>query len=370
MLAGIVAAAALTAAWPGGATAGVVPPNSAQLQYRPNPDNKGEGRVTSDPPGIDCLIAQGQAAGSCSFFFSWPATEPALEITLIETPAPGSLVCAKTCRNEGLDVVTGTVIENGQIVPFAGNRFEHATRTLTVATGGDGTGIVRSVPVGITCGLVCSAAFEFGAPVLIRAEPDAGSVFGAWSGACSGQGALCTLVVAQNATMTALFQPAGAAGGGGGGAGGGQPGGGQPGGGQPGGGQPGGPGDGEPGGGSGGNGPPGPADTPGSPGTPDRSVDADLVAVTTTERRGRPVVRIHIANRERLTGVAAITRHGRTLARASFAVIRQGDRVVRVPLPADAPRRPAKLRLTLADAIGNTRTFRRRVELMAARAAG
>ncbi len=56
------------------------------------------------------------------------------------------------------------------------------TFTLTVTLAGVGDGAVTSSPAGIDCGATCAAAFDAGSTVTLTATPDAGSVFGAWSG--------------------------------------------------------------------------------------------------------------------------------------------------------------------------------------------
>ena len=83
-----------------------------------------------------------------------------------------------------------------------------STWLLDVSRSGQGSGSVRSVPVGIDCGGVCSAEFLEGVSVTLTAEPLAGSLFGGWSGACSGSSATCTLRMAHAQSVTATFDAA------------------------------------------------------------------------------------------------------------------------------------------------------------------
>ncbi|MBF0316915.1 MAG: VCBS repeat-containing protein [Nitrospirae bacterium] len=53
---------------------------------------------------------------------------------------------------------------------------------LTVEKSGDGTGIVGSSPMGISCGSMCSASYAKDTVVMLMAKPGQGSVFGGWSG--------------------------------------------------------------------------------------------------------------------------------------------------------------------------------------------
>jgi hypothetical protein len=78
------------------------------------------------------------------------------------------------------------------------------TRTLSVSTAGSGSGTVTSQPAGISCGATCSAAYAPGTAVTLTAGPGAGSVFGGWSGDCSGSGT-CTVSMTQSRAVTATF---------------------------------------------------------------------------------------------------------------------------------------------------------------------
>jgi hypothetical protein len=76
--------------------------------------------------------------------------------------------------------------------------------TLGVEKAGRGGGAVASAPEGIDCGAACSAPFDAGTVVSLAAVPDADSVFGGWSGACSGAGP-CAVPVDQDRSVTASF---------------------------------------------------------------------------------------------------------------------------------------------------------------------
>jgi hypothetical protein len=76
------------------------------------------------------------------------------------------------------------------------------TFTVTTLKGGTGTGRVVSTPAGIDCGGVCNAQFNQGTTLTLSASAGPGSMFAAWSGACSGTG---SCVVSSNATVTATF---------------------------------------------------------------------------------------------------------------------------------------------------------------------
>jgi uncharacterized repeat protein (TIGR02543 family) len=86
--------------------------------------------------------------------------------------------------------------------PAAG--YGSPPKTLTVTTGGSGSGVVRGRPAGITCPTDCTENYATGTVVHLRAVPAAGSTFTGWSGACSGTGA-CSVTMDASKTVTATF---------------------------------------------------------------------------------------------------------------------------------------------------------------------
>src|SRR6266581_4515527 len=81
-----------------------------------------------------------------------------------------------------------------------------ATAALTLTRiNTTGSGSVRSVPAGINCGTTCVGYFAPGTTVTLTATPAAGSVFGGWGGACSGNATTCTLTLDTNKNVSATF---------------------------------------------------------------------------------------------------------------------------------------------------------------------
>jgi hypothetical protein len=77
---------------------------------------------------------------------------------------------------------------------------------LAVSVAGDGSGIVSSSPAGIQCGTTCSATYAPGTLVTLTASADPlQSVFAGWSGACSGTGTTCTVTLDVARSVTASF---------------------------------------------------------------------------------------------------------------------------------------------------------------------
>ena len=82
-------------------------------------------------------------------------------------------------------------------------------QTVSVALDGTGSGTVTSDPPGIKCrpapaSQKCSADFAYGSMVTLTAEPDKGSTFAGWGGACQGTG-ICQVPVTQVQQVTATF---------------------------------------------------------------------------------------------------------------------------------------------------------------------
>lgn len=77
--------------------------------------------------------------------------------------------------------------------------------SLTVFKTGLGAGTIVSSPEGIYCGEDCGELFPKGSTVTLSALPEAGTVFGGWTGGgCSGTGP-CSIMLEQRTSVAALF---------------------------------------------------------------------------------------------------------------------------------------------------------------------
>ena len=91
--------------------------------------------------------------------------------------------------------------------PILGYDVATIIPTLTTITHGTGSGIITSNPIGISCGTSstdCTEGFIQGTTVTLSATPDTGSVFGGWSGGCSGTGA-CEVTMNADITVAATL---------------------------------------------------------------------------------------------------------------------------------------------------------------------
>jgi len=78
--------------------------------------------------------------------------------------------------------------------------------TLTAAKTGNGSGVVTSNPVGISCPSSCSAAFDDRSEITLTAATARSSAFAGWSGGgCSGD-ATCTVTMNGDQSVTATFK--------------------------------------------------------------------------------------------------------------------------------------------------------------------
>jgi probable HAF family extracellular repeat protein len=171
------------------------PPLPGRFRLSVDLAGDGDGRVTSEPGGIDC----GQA---CSAEF-----DDGTPVTLAPAPADGSTFGGWTgaCSGTGACVVTLSEAANVTAI-FARNPPPPPERiALTVELAGDGEGRVTSAPAGIDCGGTCTAELDAGTKVTLTADPDAPSTFTGWSGACTGTAVTCEVTLSEATTVIATF---------------------------------------------------------------------------------------------------------------------------------------------------------------------
>ena len=152
----------------------------------------GAGTVSSTPGGIACE----QAKSPCKATYT-RGTKVRL------TAAPGTDSDFKgwggACSGTGQCVVTVNAART-VTASFAKKRF-----SVTIQKAGEGGGTVTSTGSPLNCGAACSATFEAGTVVRLRAEPDAKSRFVGWTGVCSSTATQCIFTVDAETTVTATF---------------------------------------------------------------------------------------------------------------------------------------------------------------------
>ena len=120
-------------------------------------------------------------------------------VTLTAAATPGSRFTGWTgaCSGTGTCVVTMSQARN-VTATFT------ALYTLAVTTTGNGT----VTGGGIDCGATCTDDFDDGTVVTLTADPDPGSTFTGWTGACSGT-STCVVTMSQARNVTAGFAAGG-----------------------------------------------------------------------------------------------------------------------------------------------------------------
>ncbi|MBM4146295.1 MAG: hypothetical protein FJ240_08490, partial [Nitrospira sp.] len=148
---------------------------------------EGNGKVTSNPAGIDCL-------SDCTEDFA-----NGTPVTLSALPDPGWSFAGWewACTGTGDCNVTMDAAKSAKAV------FQ---KLYTLTAGRSGSGTITSTPLGINCGFDCTEDYFLNMPVNLIATPDPGWGFSGWSGACSGTGA-CNLIMNESKSANATFLP-------------------------------------------------------------------------------------------------------------------------------------------------------------------
>jgi phospholipase C len=146
----------------------------------------GAGTITSSPAGITC-------PGTCSATFNQNT-----KVTLTAKADTNYLFTGWSGACSGTScVITVTAPET------VAASFE-ATRGVSVALSGNGSGTVTSSPAGINCPTTCTAVFPDNTQVTLTETPGTNFYFGGWSGACSGT-TTCSVTVSTAENITASF---------------------------------------------------------------------------------------------------------------------------------------------------------------------
>lgn len=130
-------------------------------------------------------------------------------VMLTASPFPGSIFIgwSGACMGLGPCAVT---MSSDQTVTATFVSSPTGNPTLTTAIGGTGSGAIFGGPLlGQVCPGACSTSLlPIGSQVVLTASADAGSVFVGWSGACSGSGSLCSVMLDAPKSVTAIFAAA------------------------------------------------------------------------------------------------------------------------------------------------------------------
>lgn len=151
-----------------------------------------DGRVTSDPAGIDC-------GTDCEAIY-----ESDTRVTLTATPGPTSSFESWNGRGcSGSNPVCRVNLNRARDIEAV---FDLLRFRLRVRKTGSGNGSIISEPRGVNCGEDCGQNYDIGTVVTLTATPDSRSVFLGWEGGgCAGTGT-CTVTVTEALTVFATFE--------------------------------------------------------------------------------------------------------------------------------------------------------------------
>ena len=164
-----------------------------------------------NPAASDCTRSERQER-SDSWFQGGKIAAPLLIVTTLSTNGPDwadAAANAVALQPDGKIVAAGSSAFAGQTGgELALARYYGTQELLTVTKSGTGAGTVASNPAGISCGHVCTHAYDGydgGTSIRLKAVPARGSSFASWSGGgCSGIGT-CDVTMDEAQTVTATF---------------------------------------------------------------------------------------------------------------------------------------------------------------------
>ncbi len=144
--------------------------------------------------------------------------------TLATVSAHGARIWADGTPGAEFAIETQALEEPGQAVTYAGGaqyltvhrvltadvarlsgRFVTTAFRLDVATSGNGSGSVRSTQPILNCGSWCTAVVDGGATVTLNAVAATGSRFAAWTNCPTAAGAVCTVTIDGDRSVSASF---------------------------------------------------------------------------------------------------------------------------------------------------------------------
>ncbi|MDM8559413.1 Calx-beta domain-containing protein [Candidatus Parabeggiatoa sp. HSG14] len=172
---------------------GLLPYTQAENNFDLTLKKTGDGTIVSTPTGINC-------GTSCRATYS---EETIVKITAIAKTGWEFNAWSGSCT--GTSNPTYVIMNNGKVCTASFSQLPAERYDLTVVKTDHGK--ITSEPLGINCGTTCTAQYDDGKSVILRANPDDGYTFGGWGGDCGSSMAL-SLPVDMNAskTCTASFQ--------------------------------------------------------------------------------------------------------------------------------------------------------------------
>jgi hypothetical protein len=154
--------------------------------------------ATSGPGGVSSADKLISCGSKCAATYSVGTI-----VTLVANPGSGSVFGGWGGACSGNQSTCSVLVNDSMNVTatFLGQ--------FTLSVGKSNSGTITGTPAGndrtINCGGTCSAKFTQGSTVTLTATPAAGKLFVNWSGACSGSSPTCTLTIAKDTSVQAVF---------------------------------------------------------------------------------------------------------------------------------------------------------------------
>ena len=171
-----------------------------RLTVTAGPGSAGGGVITSSPAGINCVMSGSTTSGACTAFFAFNT------VVTLQQSTVGNAVFASWAGDCASDPCQLAMSEGRTALGIL------QTQTVAVTGGGTGSGLVTSVPSGITCtvtngltGGTCSATFPPNTVVSLSAASSGLSSFSGYSGACSATTCTMTMTPGTTTSVTAQF---------------------------------------------------------------------------------------------------------------------------------------------------------------------
>jgi streptogramin lyase len=165
-----------------------------QLTLTVTKEGTGSGTVTSSPEGIDC-------GKVCSAEYEEGET-----VLLSASPSKGSEFSGWSGGGcSGTESVCKVAMSEARSVTATFEPLPPPGFSLSASREGTGSGVLVSQPEGINCGGACSASFEVGSTVILKASPVAGSSFSAWKGCDVANGRECRVTMNAAKAIKAKF---------------------------------------------------------------------------------------------------------------------------------------------------------------------
>lgn len=170
-------------------------PSTYQLRVSLAGSGTGSISASGTPSGFPCTT------GTCTANISASST-----VTLTATPQNSSTFAGWSGACSGSSLTCTVTMDGAKSVTATFAASSPVSYNLAVTKSNSGTGLITSSPAGINCGTTCSYGFAAGSSVTLSASPTSGSIFGGWSGDCSGTGS-CNLTMSGAKSVSATFYP-------------------------------------------------------------------------------------------------------------------------------------------------------------------